>query len=738
MIRNSKMGCRAVLAVCVSMTLALGQALAQEESGSQAEAPDDSARGTSPEMLQDVVVTATKRKDLSQNVPSAITAITGAQLEHLGAVQLSDLVANVPGLNLISSGGTIGQNELTLRGISSGLTTGSTVGIYVDDVPFGSSSSLADGGQQALDLFPFDLARVEVLKGPQGTLYGANSLSGLLKYVTNAPDPTKFAGLVEADGADIPSGGSGGAVKAMLNLPIVLDKVGLRASGYYQKDPGWIDNVGTGQHDANAADEYGFRAGLLIAPIDGLTVRLGALVQNTHADGTNLVPVNPVTHDPIYGVNSLTTLLATPYDSRTRLYSATIHWDTPLGQFVSASSYSKLSTLSVADTTPNFGVPTVGYNGDYANKWTQEFRLESSSDRTIDYLFGLFYTSESSGHPQDYEFIPRTTEPFGIVINPSEYREYAGFGDLTWHITQKMSLAVGGRYSDISQYMSDTEYGAAIGPSTLYTSGTVHNHVGTWSVSPSYQIKKDTLLYARIATGFQPGGSNIVFPGQTLPPTFSPDTTTNYEVGVKSTFRNRLQIDFDVFDIEWQHIILLETFIDPINGAELSGNGNGSNARSRGAELAAKVIPIRGLSIGVNGAYTDARLTAPAPAEGGLNGDTLPYVPTWSGALIADYTFAVGSETGGFVGASFSYEGARNSYFSQSAKVGNVPFELGAYTDLDLRAGLTMQNWTFTIYGKNVTNNRGEVAATTTGVGGPAWEVLLQPATIGVRISRAF
>jgi outer membrane receptor protein involved in Fe transport len=173
------------------------------------------------------------------------------------------------------------------------------------------------------------------------------------------------------------------------------------------------------------------------------------------------------------------------------------------------------------------------------------------------------------------------------AVFPSTYNEYAGFADLTWHLTEALDLAVGGRYSTISQNIEVIETGAVVGPVPLTTSGSTTNHVDTWSVNPSYHLTKDTLLYARIATGFQPGGANIVFPGQNFPATFGPDTTTNYEIGVKSAlFDHRVQIDFDGFDVEWKNIQLLQTFTDAA-GSEFQGYGNGgmpeapaSNSRS--------------------------------------------------------------------------------------------------------------------------------------------------------------
>jgi iron complex outermembrane recepter protein len=688
--------------------------------------------------LQEVIVTARKRADPIQQVPDAVTAVTGSQLGKVGAGQLSDYSDLVPGLNLLSFGGTTGQNELILRGISSGASTGATVGIYVDDVPFGSSSSVAEGGLQALDLFPFDLQQVEVLKGPQGTLYGANTLSGLLKYVTNPPDPSRYAALVEADGSFVDSGNGGGGAKGMVNIPLIQDQLGFRLSAYYERDPGWIDNLGTGTRDANTGFEKGFRAGLLFAPTADLSVRLSALVQNTHADGTSYEYVNPATHQPIGGDLTQSTAEATPYDTKYRQYSATVRWDVPIGQIVSASSYSRLDELATFDETPNFGFPSFGLNGDFTRKWSQELRLVSPQGRPIEYTFGVFYTDESSGHPQDYEFTPPQATPFINAAYPSHYREDAAFADMTWHVTEKLGIGLGGRYSQIHQDFSLTETGSGIGPTPLATSGSDMDTVWNWSVNPFYKLTPDIMLYSRVATGFQPGGANIVFPGQALPATFAPDKTTNYEVGIKSEFlEHRALVNLTVFDIEWSKIQLIETFVTP-SGSRFTGFGNGSDARSKGVELTTSITPIQHLTLGLNGAYTDAYLTGPAPGVGGLAGDSLPYVPRWSGSLTADYSFPIAANVSGFAGATLRHEGDRDAYFAHSLTVDTIPFELQQFTALDLRAGVVLKDWQIELYGKNVANVRGQVAATTSGLNQPTELLLLQPATVGIRASWSF
>jgi outer membrane receptor protein involved in Fe transport len=472
----------------------------------------------------------------------------------------------------------------------------------------------------------------------------------------------------------------------------------------------------------------------LIAPDEKWSIKLGALLQNISTDGTNYELVNPASHQPLYGDLTQSSIIHEPFNGQYRLYTSSIKWDNPIGQAVSETSYSSLNALGYRDFSIPFGLPSSQTYGTFTNKWTQEFRLVTPSDRTVQWTTGIFYTSEESGHPQDYENIPVQSTPLIAVEFPSTYREYAIYADPTWHITPALDLTLGGRWSDISQHFSVVESGAFVGPSPLTASGPATNRVWNWLVNPSYHLNTDTLLYVRVATGFQPGGANIVLPGEKVPPVFYPDTTINYEVGVKSEFlERRALLNVAVFDIEWHHIQLLQQY------GSFTAFGNAGNARSKGVELSATYIPISNLTLAASGAYTEAFLTTAAPGVGGAEGSALPNVPRWSGSLSADYSVPLTAGIKGFAGATVRMEGERHAYFPDSLTAGgNTPFELEAFSALDLRAGLTKDVWQVQLYGKNVTNRRGELSVATLGPTQPASLILLQPRTVGIKLSRTF
>jgi outer membrane receptor protein involved in Fe transport len=190
----------------------------------------------------------------------------------------------VPALSFSTSGP--GQTQLTLRGVTAGNDIGPTVGVYVNDVPYGSSTAFTNASSLSLDAGLFDMDRIEVLRGPQGTLYGASTMGGLIKYVTAAPELDVLSGSAQAGVSDTRHGGISYNGAAAINAPIVSDKIALRANGFYSQDGGFIDNLALGRKDVNRSRVYGGRADLLLKPTDALSIRIGGYIQNIHRDGT--------------------------------------------------------------------------------------------------------------------------------------------------------------------------------------------------------------------------------------------------------------------------------------------------------------------------------------------------------------------------------------------------------------------------------------------------------------------
>src|ERR1700722_7564839 len=310
-------------------------------------AADAPAADQSAGSSNDVVVPAAKRSEPLREVPMAVSAVTDRKLERIQAASLSDFILQVPGVNFTQS--AEGAGTLTIRGINAG-GVASTVGVYIDEIPFGSSTALVDGAFLAADIDPFDLQRVEVLKGPQGTLYGAGALGGVVNYVTNAPSTTGLAAKVDAGVESVDDGGVGEDVKGMINVPID-DKLALRVSGYDQNDPGYIGDPVSHQSQINTSSIYGGRASLLWSPTDKISVRLMAIGQSITdeagpTESINPNPTGPSDIRPLFGdlkyVDAIPEGLAR-YQVRYGLYNAPLNWDLDWAKLTSSTSYGTLN-----------------------------------------------------------------------------------------------------------------------------------------------------------------------------------------------------------------------------------------------------------------------------------------------------------------------------------------------------------------------------------------------------------
>lgn len=767
------------IAVAVAMALALTYpqyAAAQNgaNDGGQSPAADASHTGVpqqantlhtqqttadhSPTQLGTITVTANKRSELLHDVPMAVSVLSSTQLDRENAVDFADYASQVPGLNIISSGR--GQTQLVLRGITSGSKqNNASVATYINDAPFGSSTIYAFGSMLTPDIDPSEVQSIEVLKGPQGTLYGSNSLGGLVKFVTTPPDATGFSGSASASLSRVAgSDTTGWRTHAMLNLPLVTDTLALRVNAYDRTDPGYVDNVATGQTDVNQTKVNGGRMQLLWTPSDKVSVSLSALLHNLRGDGIGNggVDVDPATLQPLYGANQQKRAAGTGAGMlKFRLYDLSVSADFDWAKLISTTSYStQRASLNNDQTalygpmlTPLLGLPGLGYSvtADLAlDKVSQEVRLQSPEDQTWEWRVGLFYTREHSKMQQDmftsvYATGAPVTLPAALLhadIGPAVFREWAGYGDLTLHATSRLSIRVGARYT--SDKTSYTQSGAGLllgGASKFSTRGS--DHPVTYLFNPSYKFTDNVMAYVRVASGFRPGGANIgVPPGLGAPQTFGPDKLVNYELGLKWLVPDhRMRVNADVFYIDWTSMQLTVTR----NG--LSFMGNGGKATSRGAEVSWRYNPLAGLTFWANAAYTRARLAADTPAGSivGYKGDTLPYVPKWNANVGGDYDFPFGSSGwSGFVGGNLSFIGERYSNFN------TVPaprVRLPSYNIINLHMGVNYRGWTIQAFVKNLANKHGISSIspeTLNPIGSPFQATYQTPRTIGVSATVAF
>ncbi|MBS0365247.1 MAG: TonB-dependent receptor [Proteobacteria bacterium] len=702
--------------------------------------------------LSEVIVTAQKRSENLLQVPAPVTAVQAADLARQGAVRLADYSATVPGLNLIST--QPGQTAIILRGITTGLgfATAATTSTYIDDSPFGTTTANALGSVTTVDLDPATLQRVEVLRGPQGTLYGASSMGGLIKYVTVPPSLTHYSGHIDLDGSSVDGGGQGWGVRGMWTGPLIADKLGVTLSAYDRHDPGYIDNVQRNIRNVNASRVSGGRLAVLWQPTDKLTVQLSAMLQANTTSGASTVDVD-ANLTPIYGKYKQLRYVDEQWDLHSALYSLRANYDFGWAALTSISSYQRQSGNTGIDFTNRFGpllssiinVPNLGVTDHVTladHKITQELRLSSPDSNRLEWLGGFYFTHEKSVQPEDMTgFTLPNVQPVPgldhLFVDPNNdsYKEYAVYGDLTYHFTPKFKVLAGVRFTHDSEDNFTPFSGLFNGPPAVAIASTSSNST-TYLFSPSYNFNDQHMAYIRVASGFRPGGptgltTTSVYAG--APSTYGPDTLTSYELGYKASFpQQRMTLDLSAFDVEWSKMQVLSE----IGGFIITGNG--SDARSNGFEAAWTWKPLAGLSLAANAAYTHAYLTTDAPGIGGRKGDELPDVPKFSANVSADYDFPISSVLNGSVGASFSYTGERTAEFVAGLPANMSRTVMPEYHLLDLRAGVDYRNLSVRAYLKNATNEYGIIHVTSEVIDGfspPLAAAVIQPRTFGLSIS---
>jgi iron complex outermembrane receptor protein len=699
-----------------------------------------------------IVVTAQRRTQTLIEIPQSMAVVGGDTLERQEATSFVDYAQLIPGLNITQE--NPGESRVIIRGINTN-SVGSTVSIYVDDTPFGSSGSLSNGGVLAGDFDTFDIARIEVLRGPQGTLYGSNSLGGTLKFVTALPDFHHFQLRARGGVEFVHDGGTGYAGNAMVNVPLG-DTLAFRASGFYRRNAGYVNTVGRVGENVNESDSYGGRASLLFQPSANFSIRLLALAQNIRANSPASFEAHPVTLRPVNVLTGLPSEDRTRYeriaevnDIDYRLYSGTVNWDFGAANLTSSTSYSTLDQHQLSDlsntgnrnTANALYAPTqpgtigLAFQNDIrTEKFTQEVRLASADSDSFEWLVGGYYTHESSLLFQRFQPFTLATQAllptaftlgatrlaeFVFVTLDSNYEELAGFASATWHVTNRFDITAGGRYSHNSQ---NSEQFTSIVGTNATIDGDSSQSVFTWSVAPRFEFNDRVAVYARVAKGYRPGGPNAVPPGApaNFLASFEADTLVSYEAGIRAeTPDSTFGIDASIYRLDWDNILINTVFIDPVTGTQFGANGNGRRARSTGADVTATLRPMRGLRAVVNLAYTDAKLrddTTPAPGipniTGGLAGDRLPYTPKYTATLSIDYEWALSPSARAYVGANVRLVSDQTAGFSQAyrAAFGHL-LVLDGYETVDLRAGVDFDRFSVSAYVRNLTDSGGLIFA---------------------------
>jgi len=714
-------------AVSAAVFVTPTHAVAQSATTSNEPSTDASAS------LTDIVVTATRNRAQSlQTVPMAVSAISAESLDSKGIGSIADIVKSVPSVNIVERGP--GQSQVTIRGIASGAfsitETGDRplVSVYLDDVPISIQGANPD-------LKVFDLERVEVLRGPQGTLYGSGSMAGTIRYITIKPSTKGFSGSAEGVlSGTSHAGDPNWNARASFNVPLGPDTAVL-LTGYTGRDAGFIDNVGTGQKDANSNRTTQARGALRWTGVDNLTVDASLLYSRLTTNGLSVA----YSGYPQYTYDSLAKEF---YRDRMLVGNLTAELDLGGARLSSSSSY----------IDRKYSSQTSGFNYEYIldflfggvrtaapslvnqkiQTFTQEVRLVSDSDSAFSWSVGGFYEHTKRSYDQN---IPMAGLDAAIGLNsvtsfgtpfPNDLffgtqnikeRQFALFGEANYKFTPELDFTAGVRYFNFRQTFDLAFTGAAGSAFDANPTGNPTYLPLTQTGKPkangfnprfvlSYKPDHDAMIFAEASRGFRYGSVNepvasAFCSGLTAPTTVGADNLWNYAVGLKSQFADR-KVTFNVtgFFIDWRDV---QSRVDLSCGYYYRLNQG--HIQSKGLELETAFRPLRNLTITFNGSYTDAKSKSDVISPDGqavaLDGDRAPLFPRWIGALSSQYVIPAGEGN-----VTLSTDLQYRSNFYNRFRPDNVNYrETPDQTLVNASITYDIGAWQFGIFGTNLTNS---------------------------------
>lgn len=665
-----------------------------------------------------VIITAQKRDEVLQTVPMSVTALDESTLERSGTHNLADVARLVPGLTVVSSGP--GQNILIVRGIASSAGTAGTVGYYLDDTPISASSNASLLSLRGLiDPALFDLARVEVLRGPQGTLYGSSSMGGTVKYVTRQPNFEQFTGKVVGELSETNGGGWNRSANASLNIPLSEHAAAMRVDVYARDNDGFIDRypidpanllgILPGSRPAarvNTDQTFGTRLALSLRLPDQWTVTPSIYFQHARLGAPFQIDVPPGSTDNLVQ----TRLVSEVSTQESTLANLSIRKEFEHASLVSSTSYydrvvdvaedsSKVLEYFFSPTPQTYVYPSV-MNGEYINREiTQELRLVSDFAGPWQVIGGLFYHHVDAPLHSTIPVPDGYNTAFGTTYGSfyqggrqASVRELAEFAEASYQITPAFSARVGIRAFRVSQGFAQQGDGVFNGgPSSVI--GQSFDQGYTPKFNLSWQVNGDLLLYATAAKGYRPGGPNNPAPAAVCGSEvaglglssnalqkFDADTLWNYELGAKSEWLDRrVTVNASLFQIAWNKVqqqIVLQC------GFNITANFG--TATSKGAELEAVFRPDQHTVLHASMGYVDARLNNDVPGTKAMDGDSLLDVPHWSGALSVERSGVVFANLPGYMRMDYTYTGSANALYDRSSPF----YRRAGYGLFNVRLGL--------------------------------------------------
>lgn len=678
---------------------------------------DDADRGN---VLEEVIVTATLREVSLQDLPMSVTALTGKDLLGVGAVSIEDVWRQVP--NLAVRDAPFGGNSFIIRGLTDTdtfLSTESINAFYLDDTPLTYVSGLFSTPGDAAML---DLQRLEVLRGPQGTLVGANAMGGVIRYISNLPDPSEQLGHIEANLSNTDEGGWNYGGNAVWNQPTGPDSA-VRIAALYQDDDGFIDDIGLGRADINSRKRVAARFSWLWNISDRWDVLARAYAEDVEMGGYNYADDvgRHWTGDLTKGDYEIVLSVPEKREEELRLASLRLRWQGDSAEFYSSTSFYQKDVFLINDWSPEhwyfFGLvhPAEGGNDVTQEDFTQEFRLMSTGDSRFNWLLGAYYLDQEEFLEEWLYSEDLPLEHFGVPAGETivyvdssratDRKDKAIFGEASWRFTESLEGVIGLRWYDSERSQQIDGGGIFIIP------GTAEGKSDGWipKASLSWEISDQNMVYGLVSRGFRPGQFNnpgaISFCGAR--PAIDDDELTNYEVGLKHRSADgSVILNASLFDVDWDDMQFNAFQADcPFPVLE-----NVGKASSRGFELDFAWLITDSISLEGGVGYTDAQLESEFVGES-VNipaGTTIPNVPDWTANIAATWEYDWRSDSPGYLRVDVQYVDERTTLFDETI---DWPMyrQLDAYALANLRVGMNAGNFLTEFFITNLFNERAEL-----------------------------
>ena len=701
------------------------------------------------DQIETVTVTAQKRKEDASKIPLSISVLSGDELAGQHIVDMSDLTRSLPNISFSgASGSGAGLSNIEIRGVSSSAGS-STVGVYLDDVSL-TTRNLYSLGSAEPKLF--DLDHIEVLRGPQGTLYGASSMGGTIKFLTNQPNLKEREVNLNSEVSSTRGGGTNYSVNGVFNLPIVPNEMALRIGLQKGHQSGYIDQV----------DASGGRVAKGINSEDSSVARLALKwVVNKQLSLTPSLfyqEVKTADIDASYTAlpkNQTSKSVREPGKDTLTIPSLTINYDMGFADLVSVTSYFKRDFNRTQDgTTVNSsyigglisgtpGAPaglgdTVGAlpsavlleNG--VRQFSQEVRMTSKAydpkgSSPFTWIGGVFFSNLRT-NVIDNEPVYGINDAFknaglnlanGDILgfpfpNDNSYfsarhyktRQTALFGETSYYFTPTLNATVGARYLRASDSLTrEGDFFFNNGPTTSAASSDFHAFTPKFAVS--WQVDPTDTVYASATQGFRLGGQNRAVPASVCaadfsnlgiteaPSSFDSDKLWSYEVGSKSRLLgNRMSLNLAAFYIDWNRLQQDVT----LPGCGFDYETNVGKAKSYGFEFETKFKPNASLVLGFSGGYTKATLSTDVPTLGAMAGDPIQGVPKYNASLTAQYNFNFNDDTYGFVRGASHWTGSSHGSLTRT----DPDYQRPSYNTVDASIGATRGDWELSLFAKNL------------------------------------